>query len=90
MESFIKNNLMNKKVDIYCGGPDYFRGKIVDCTDGVITLEWNIKEIGYEHIIPQTVTKYDVSPSEWEIKEEGYTYIMVDKILAIWEVDQQI
>lgn len=78
---------MNKKVDIHCGGPDFFRGKIVNCSDGVTTLKWDIKETGYKHVLPQTLTKQELSPSKWEIKEEGYTYIATDKILAIWEVE---
>ena len=38
MQSFIVEHYLNKKVDVYCGGPDVFRGIIEACADNVLTL----------------------------------------------------
>ncbi|WP_440956754.1 MM0924 family protein [Methanosarcina sp. Mfa9] len=39
MQSFIVEHYLNKVVDVYCGGPDVFRGNIEACADNVLTLE---------------------------------------------------
>lgn len=39
MESFITGHLIGKNVDAYCGCNDKFVGKVVGCSDGVLTLE---------------------------------------------------
>ncbi len=33
MQSFIVEHYLNKKVDVYCGGPDVFRGIIEACAE---------------------------------------------------------
>jgi len=43
IQSFIVEHYLNKDVDVYCGGPDVFRGNIVACADGVLTLSSNEK-----------------------------------------------
>ena len=39
MDKFISEHLINKEVDVYCGGEDKFSGKVTSNADGVITLE---------------------------------------------------
>ncbi len=38
IQSFIVEHYLNKAVDVYCGGPDIFRGIIEACADNVLTL----------------------------------------------------
>jgi hypothetical protein len=38
MESFIVEHYLNKAVEVYCGGPDIFKGTIEACADNVLTL----------------------------------------------------
>jgi hypothetical protein len=38
---------LGEVVDVYCGGPDVFNGKVEACADNVLTLEKNKK---YTHI----------------------------------------
>jgi len=38
MQSFIVEHYLNKAVDVYCGGPDVFKGTIEACADNVLTL----------------------------------------------------
>ena len=38
MQSFIVEHYLNKAVDVYCGGPDIFRGTVEACADNVLTL----------------------------------------------------
>jgi hypothetical protein len=37
-ELFIVDHYLNKAVDVYCGGPDVFRGTVEACADNVLTL----------------------------------------------------
>ena len=39
MENFITGHLLCGEVDVYCGGEDKFKGTVVGCADGVLTLE---------------------------------------------------
>jgi hypothetical protein len=39
MQSFIVEHYLNKKIDVYCGGPDRFYGVVEACADGVLTLK---------------------------------------------------
>jgi hypothetical protein len=39
MENFITGHLLGQNVDVYCGGPDKFRGTVVGSADEVLTLE---------------------------------------------------
>lgn len=43
IQSFIVEHYFNKDVDVYCGGPDVFRGNVEACADGVLTLSSNDK-----------------------------------------------
>jgi len=47
MQSFIVEHHLGEVVDVYCGGPDVFNGKVEACADNVLTLEKNKK---YTHI----------------------------------------
>lgn len=38
MQSFIVEHYLNKDVDVYCGGPDVFKGNVEACADNVLTL----------------------------------------------------
>jgi len=53
MQSFIVEHYLNEDVDVYCGGPDVFRGKIVACADNVLTLnnEGRLTHIAIDKII---------------------------------------
>lgn len=39
MQSFIMENHMGEVIDVYCGGPDIFSGKVETCVDNVLTIE---------------------------------------------------
>ncbi|AKB17131.1 hypothetical protein MSWHS_0268 [Methanosarcina sp. WWM596] len=39
MQSFIVEHYLNKAVDVYCGGPDIFKGNVEACADNVLTLK---------------------------------------------------
>ncbi len=39
MQPFIVEHYLTKTVDVYCGGPDVFRGTIEACADNVLTLK---------------------------------------------------
>lgn len=47
MQPFIVEHLLGEVVDVYCGGPDVFNGRVEACADNVLTLEQNGK---YTHI----------------------------------------
>jgi hypothetical protein len=47
MQPFIVEHLLGENVDVYCGGPDIFRGRVKACADNVLTLEQGEK---YTHI----------------------------------------
>lgn len=47
MQPFIVEHLLDENVDVYCGGPDIFRGRVKACADNVLTLEQDKK---YTHI----------------------------------------
>lgn len=36
---FISEHLINNPVDVYCGGPDTFRGTAIACADDVLILK---------------------------------------------------
>lgn len=36
---FISEHLIDKEVDVYCGPPSNFSGKVIACADDVLTLE---------------------------------------------------
>lgn len=59
-QSFIVEHYLNEAVDVYCGGPDVFKGTVEACADNVLTLN----------------------------NEGKYTHIAIDKIIALWPVDQ--
>ncbi|WP_440947076.1 MM0924 family protein [Methanosarcina sp. T3] len=44
MQSFIVEHLLDEVVDVYCGEPDIFNGKVKACADNVLTLENNGKD----------------------------------------------
>lgn len=39
MQSFIVEHYLNRTIDVYCGGPDVFKGTIEACADNVLTLK---------------------------------------------------
>jgi hypothetical protein len=43
MQSFIVEHLRGEVVDVYCGGPDVFSGRVESCADNVLTIEQNGK-----------------------------------------------
>jgi hypothetical protein len=47
MQSFIVEHYLKKDVDVYCGGPDVFRGNVEACADNVLTLNNDGK---YTHV----------------------------------------
>ena len=47
MQPFIVEHLLGETVDVYCGGPDVFKGTVKACADNVLTLEQDEK---YTHI----------------------------------------
>ncbi len=53
MQSFIVEHYLNKDIDVYCGGPDVFRGNVVACADNVLTLsnEGRLTHIAIDKII---------------------------------------
>ncbi|ADE35785.1 MULTISPECIES: MM0924 family protein [Methanohalophilus] len=47
MQSFIVEHYLGTELDIYCGGPDTFKGTVEACADGVLTIN---KDNKYTHI----------------------------------------
>ncbi len=41
LTKFISEHLINNPVEIYCGGPDTFRGTVISCADDVVILKDN-------------------------------------------------
>lgn len=41
MQSFIMEHLRGEVVDVYCGGPDVFSGRVESCAENVLCLEQN-------------------------------------------------
>jgi hypothetical protein len=39
LSKFISEHYINSMVDVYCGPPSNFSGKIIACADDVLTLE---------------------------------------------------
>ncbi len=39
MDKFISEHLYRKKIEVYCGGKDVYRGTVLACADGVLTLQ---------------------------------------------------
>lgn len=38
MADFLTEAFKGKEVDVYCGGKDWFYGKVQECANGVLTL----------------------------------------------------
>jgi hypothetical protein len=53
MQSFIVEHYLSKVVDVYCGGPDVFKGTVEACADNVLTLnnEGKLTHIAIDKII---------------------------------------
>ena len=53
MQSYIVEHYLNKAVEVYCGGPDIFRGTIETCDDNVLTLnnEGKLTHVAIDKII---------------------------------------
>ena len=47
MQCFIAGHYLDKSVDVYCGGPDIFKGTVESCAENVLTLNYEGK---YTHI----------------------------------------
>ncbi|RNI15943.1 hypothetical protein EFE42_01500 [Methanohalophilus sp. RSK] len=47
MQSFIVEHYLGTELDIYCGGPDIFKGTVEACADGVLTIN---KDNKYTHL----------------------------------------
>ncbi|MDY9928032.1 MULTISPECIES: MM0924 family protein [unclassified Methanosarcina] len=47
MQPFIVEHQLGEVIDVYCGGPDIFSGKVEACADNVLTLG---KDGKYTHI----------------------------------------
>jgi hypothetical protein len=47
MQPFIVEHLLGENIDVYCGGPDIFIGRVKACADNVLTLE---RDQRYTHI----------------------------------------
>ncbi|MDG6222222.1 MAG: hypothetical protein QCH99_03065 [Candidatus Bathyarchaeota archaeon] len=39
IDEFINTHLWGKDVDVYCGGPDGFKGKVISAVNKILTLE---------------------------------------------------
>ncbi len=39
MEEFITTHLYGKEVDVYCGGSDWFKGKVIGAGNDILTIE---------------------------------------------------
>jgi hypothetical protein len=66
MENFITGHLLGKNVDVYCGCDDKFKGTVIACADGVLTLE--TKKGLYTHIAINKII------AVWAGYEEGETH----------------
>ncbi len=53
MGKFISEHYINKEVDVYCGPPSNFSGKVIACADDVLTLKKDdcLTHIFITHII---------------------------------------
>jgi hypothetical protein len=47
---FISEHFINKNVDVYCGTPNTFNGKVLYCADDVLTLESEDKTLTFVSI----------------------------------------
>lgn len=55
---FISEHLINEEVDVYCGPPSNFSGKVIACADDVLTLE---KDNTLTHIfIPHVIAIWKI------------------------------
>lgn len=45
---FITTHLWGQEVDVYCGGPDWFKGKVIGVANNILTLE--TKKGVYTHL----------------------------------------
>ncbi|MHA1266439.1 MAG: MM0924 family protein [Candidatus Helarchaeota archaeon] len=43
MDKFISEHMYRKEIEVYCGASDVYKGKVVACADGVLTLQSNGK-----------------------------------------------
>jgi hypothetical protein len=59
MQSFIVEHYLNKAVDVYCGGPDVFRGTVEACADNVLTLNNDGK---YTHVAIDKMKALKLAP----------------------------
>jgi hypothetical protein len=71
MENFITGHLLGEEVDVYCGGTDKFRGKVVGCADGVLTLETGPGV--YTHIAIQKIIAIWAQPKKAAPKAKAGT-----------------
>lgn len=39
MDKFISEHMYKKEIEVYCGGSDIYRGKVIACADKVLTLQ---------------------------------------------------
>lgn len=47
LQCFIVEHYLDKAIDVYCGGPDVFKGTVEACADNVLTLK---KDEKFTHI----------------------------------------
>ncbi len=63
MDDFITTHLYGKEVDVYCGGPDWFKGKVVGASNNILTLE--SKKGVYTHITTDKIIALWLKDQPW-------------------------
>ncbi|TFG04891.1 MAG: hypothetical protein EU536_03600 [Promethearchaeota archaeon] len=43
IDKFISEHMYRKEIEVYCGGSDVYRGKVIACADEVLTLQTDAK-----------------------------------------------
>jgi hypothetical protein len=63
MDEFLTTHLWGKEVDVYCGGSDWFKGKVAGVANKILTLE-SKKEV-YTHISTDRIIAVWLKNQPW-------------------------
>jgi len=50
MDKFISEHFYRKKIEVYCGGKDVYKGVVIACADKVLTLQTENNKLTFINI----------------------------------------
>ena len=63
MDEFVNTHLWGKEVDVCCGAPDWFKGKVISSANNILTLE--SKKGVYTHVTVDRILALWLKNQPW-------------------------